>query len=170
MSKQKAFSGEQSLNAGPIKPLVLVAEDHEDTRELLNIVLARQGLDVVEALNGADAVDVAERVHPDAILMDTLLPGLDGIAATRRMRELELLREVPIIFLSGRAEPAVIAEAWAACDDYLVKPIDLDQLNQVLAHCIAEKYDARHGLRSKGQLTMSCVDGSGDLPKARIDR
>src|SRR5215213_11295115 len=82
---------------------VLVAEDHDDTRLLLRTLLERRGLAVVEAADGVEACDVAEREHPDLILMDGGLPLLDGIAATRRLRGLATFSAVPIVFLSGHA-------------------------------------------------------------------
>jgi CheY-like chemotaxis protein len=116
------------------KPLVLVVEDHEDTRFLLKYLLTMRGLDVAEAANGEEAVDMAERLHPGLILMDVSLPRLDGLSAMRRMRELATLGEVPVIFLSGHAEPAAQARARdAGCDDYLIKPLDIGRLDRVLA-------------------------------------
>lgn len=112
---------------------VLVAEDHEDTRVLLRTLLERRGLAVVEARDGVEACDVALRERPDLILMDGGLPLLDGIAATRRLRGLEPLSGVPIIFLSGHAAPQHQMEARAAgCDEYVVKPFDLARLDGVL--------------------------------------
>jgi len=116
------------------KPLVLVVEDDEDNRFLIRYLLTSRGFDVAEAENGEEAVDMAERLHPGLILMDGSLPRLDGFSATRRMRELAALRGVPIVFLSGHAEPAAQAKARdAGCDDYLVKPIDIARLDGVLA-------------------------------------
>lgn len=116
------------------KPLILVVEDHQDTRDLLSYMLTSLGFGVAEAENGEDAIDMAERLHPGLILMDVSLPRLDGLSATRRMRELETLRTVPIVFLSGHAEPAWEVKARdAGCDDYLVKPFQIAQLDRVLA-------------------------------------
>ena len=65
--------------------------------------------------------------------MDGTLPGLDGLAATRRMRRIQALHNVPIIFLSGQVDPAFRCVAFAAgCDEYLDKPINFDQLDDVL--------------------------------------
>lgn len=126
--------------AGSSKPLVLIVEDHEDTRFLLKYLLMMRGFEVAEAENGVDAIELAERLHPGLILMDCELPRLDGFSATRRMRELTTLRRVPIIFLSGHAELTSLAEARAAgCDDYLVKPLDLDRLDSVLAQHLPYK-------------------------------
>ena len=113
---------------------VLVAEDHADTRLLLRTLLERHGLAVVEACNGEEACDVAVRERPDLILMDGGLPVLDGIAATRRLRGLDSLSGVPIVFLSGHAGPQYQLDARAAgCDDYVVKPFDLARLDNILA-------------------------------------
>lgn len=112
---------------------VLVAEDHEDTRCLLRVLLERGGHAVVEAGDGVAAVDAAERERPDLILMDGGLPLLDGVAATRRLRGMPALAAVPIVFLSGHAGPKDRADALdAGCDEYVVKPFDLGRLETVL--------------------------------------
>ena len=114
-------------------PLVMVAEDHEDTRFMLRTILEGRGLAVVEAGDGEEAVSLAERETPDLILMDGSLPRLDGISAMRRMRGLTSLSGVPIVFLSGHAGPQQqLAAREAGCDDYIVKPFSLDRLDQVL--------------------------------------
>jgi CheY-like chemotaxis protein len=93
----------------------------------------RGGVSVVEAENGEAATALAESLRPDIILMDGTLPLLDGFAATRRIRELTSGRDVPIIFLSGHAQPASEAKAFAAgCTYYLVKPFALGELERVL--------------------------------------
>src|SRR5215216_6278922 len=105
---------------------VLVAEDHEDTRCLLRTILEKRGLVVFEAQDGEEAVRLAERELPDLILMDGSLPLLDGFAATRRLRLLDTLSGVPIVFLSGHAGAQHVLEARdAGCDDYVIKPFDL---------------------------------------------
>ncbi|HEY9283172.1 MAG TPA: response regulator [Pyrinomonadaceae bacterium] len=118
----------------PAALLVLVVEDHEDTRLLLRTILEmRGGVSVVEAENGAAAIAMAERLRPDLILMDGTLPLLDGFAATRHIRALASASGVPIVFLSGHAQPASEAMAFAAgCTDYLVKPFALGELERVL--------------------------------------
>ena len=119
---------------------VLVVEDHEDTRFLLRAILEmRGGISVMEAENGEMAIALAKNVHVDLILMDSDLPLLDGYAATRRMRELAPTREVPIVFISGHAQPAAEAQAFAAgCNAYLVKPFGLGELDGVLERYLAQ--------------------------------
>ncbi len=112
---------------------VLVAEDHDDTRFLLRLLLEQRGLAVVEATDGEEACEVAARECPDLILMDGGLPLLDGIAATRRMRGLASLARVPIVFLSGHAGPQHQHAALdAGCDEYVVKPFEIERLDNVL--------------------------------------
>lgn len=118
---------------------VLVAEDHEDTRFLLRTLLERRGLAVVEAEDGVEALDAAEREHPDLILMDSGLPLLDGLAATRLMRRVPALSTVPIVFLTGHTGPQAESAARAAgCNDYVVKPFDIAQLDGILNRHLAE--------------------------------
>jgi len=106
---------------------VLVVEDHEDTRFMLRTMLElRGGIVVVEAENGAMAIALATNVHVDLILMDTDLPVVDGYAATSRIREYTPTQEIPIVMMSGHAEPAAQMRAFAAgCTEYLVKPFSL---------------------------------------------
>ena len=80
---------------------ILVAEDHNDTRDLLRVFLELEGYEVIEAKNGAEAVVLAERENPDLILTDLQMPELDGVAAVKQIRCVEQLRDVPILAMSG---------------------------------------------------------------------
>lgn len=117
-----------------VKPKVLVVEDHEDTRQMLHTMLEMRGCRVVLAGNGLEAVEVARREQPALILMDGSLPVLDGLAATRLIRRVGLLRDVLIVALNGWGTPSYHAAALAAgCDDCLEKPIDFERLEYHLA-------------------------------------
>jgi two-component system KDP operon response regulator KdpE len=122
------------------RPLVLVSEDDADTRFLFRTILSLRGYAVVEAADGEESVKLAESAHPDLILMDGGLPRLDGLAATRRIRQLDERRRVPIVFISGHAEPSFDAAAReAGCDEYLVKPLDFDKFRVVLERYLDRK-------------------------------
>ena len=114
--------------ANTFQPCVLVVEDHDDTRLMLKTMLqTRSSIAVVEAENGEMAIALATNVRIDLILMDTDLPLLDGYAATIRIRENTRTREIPIVMMSGHAEPAAQLKAFAAgCTEYIVKPFSLD--------------------------------------------
>lgn len=106
-----------------------------------------RGFSVVEAEDGFEAVDVAERECPDLILMDGGLPLLDGIAVTRRLRRVPALAAVPIVFLSGHTGPQAVSAALdAGCDEYVVKPFDIARLDSVLnrhLHGRGRRYNER---------------------------
>ncbi len=138
---------------------VLVAEDHEDTRTLLRLLLEKRGFAVVEASDGREAVAAAERERPDLILMDGGLPLLDGVAATRRLRGLPALSTVPIVFLSGHAGPQHQAAARdAGCDDYVVKPFNIALLENVLNRHLR----GRAGLSKRGFEEQMAQSGIGE--------
>ncbi len=116
-------------NRSRVRPLVLVVEDHEDTRLLYRYVLEMLGYEVIEATKGADAIRLAKEQLPDLVLIDTNLPEVDGLSATRSMRQEVTLIGLPIIFISGHAQPEFRAAALAAGgNDYLVKPMSISDL------------------------------------------
>ena len=111
------------------QPTILVVEDHDDTRQMLSILLEGWGARVVEASDGLQAVEMASREKPRLILMDGRLPLLDGLDATRKIRENPLLDDVKIVALSGCESPRYHAEALAAgCNDSMEKPFDFEKL------------------------------------------
>lgn len=135
LTRPKKRAGKQSHYSSQrdASPLVLVVEDHEDTLFLLTYLLGIRGCRVQVAKDGEQALSMAERERPDLVLMDISLPKLDGLAATRRMRETESLRATPVVFLSGHAEAPFRQQALAqGGDDYIVKPFTVSQLERVL--------------------------------------
>jgi len=105
-------------------PLVLIAEDHEDSRDALRTLLDAFGFRVVEAGNGREAVERALAERPDVILMDMMMPYVDGFQATREIRAVEDLRGVPILAITAM-EGARQRVLDAGCDDLVPKPIDV---------------------------------------------
>jgi two-component system, cell cycle response regulator DivK len=113
---------------------IMVVEDYDDTRLLLRRVLEIKGYRVLEAINGQQAVDIAEREHPDLILMDLDLPILDGIAATQRIRQHAELSRVPIVAVTAYPMSYTHVKAFAkGCNEYMAKPIDLNELTELLS-------------------------------------
>jgi CheY-like chemotaxis protein len=105
-------------------PLVLIAEDHVDSRDALQTLLEALGYGVRVAGNGAEAVEVARASRPDLILMDMMMPQVDGFAATRTLRADPAFHEVPIIAITAMegARESVLA---AGCSDMVLKPVDI---------------------------------------------
>ena len=107
---------------------VLVVEDVDFNRELI-VQLLEDKYQVIEAVNGQEGIELAERERPELILMDLSLPVMDGWEATRRLKASDDLRSIPVIALTARAMKGDKEKALAAgCDDYLVKPLDEDEL------------------------------------------
>ena len=101
---------------------------------MLHVVLEMWGCRVVEACNGLEAVEAASREKPQFILMDSRLPFLDGLEATRLIRKNGLRDQVKILALNGSGSPQYHADALAAgCDDSIEKPFDLDRIRTYLS-------------------------------------
>ncbi len=112
---------------------VLLVEDTEDNRFMMKRLLEMSSYEVVEAVNGKEAVEIAIEEQPDVILMDLSLPLIDGLGATRRIRKLPGLRQVPIIAVSAHDTADFHSEALSAgCDAYITKPIDFAQLEALV--------------------------------------
>ena len=110
-----------------------MVEDFEDSRFMMRRLLEMAGYDVVEASDGQQSVELAAQERPALILMDLSLPKLDGLAATRLIRQHEAVGKLPIVAVSAHDSPESRSEALeAGCDDYVTKPIDFDQLYSLL--------------------------------------
>ena len=115
------------------KVSVLLVEDTEDSRFMMRRLLEMAGYSVLEARNGEEAVVVTRDQSPDVILMDLSLPVIDGLQATRLIRDLPHSQDTPIVVVSAHDMADFEAEARAAgCDQYLTKPIDFTELEQVI--------------------------------------
>ena len=116
---------------------VLLVEDSEDNRFMMRRLLEMTGYRVVEAMNGEEAVKLAERETPQLILMDLSLPVLDGLAATRLIRKLPQLASTPIIAVSAHDTADFQSEAIkAGCNSYVTKPIDFSELETLIRQLV----------------------------------
>jgi CheY-like chemotaxis protein len=115
-----------------MKSKVLVVEDYDDSREFLKFILEDYGFDVLEATNGYEAVEALKNQAPDLILMDISMPVMDGLTATRRIREQKRFQKLPIIAITAQSEGVRGRAFEAGCNDLLSKPLDFDDLGPVL--------------------------------------
>ncbi|HLM56314.1 MAG TPA: response regulator [Pyrinomonadaceae bacterium] len=116
---------------------ILIVEDYEDTSLAMRLALEDQGYRIVEAADGARAVEMAETIRPDIILMDLNLPGLDGLEATRRIRQHPGLRDTVIVAVTAHQDQDYRSRALAAgCNAFVSKPIDFDFLNDLLTNLL----------------------------------
>jgi len=108
---------------------ILLVEDNDMNRDMLSRRLLRKGYEVVMALDGQQAVEMAAAEKPDLILMDMSLPVLDGWEATRRIKAAAETQGIPVIALTAHAMSGDREKALeSGCDDYDTKPIDLPRL------------------------------------------
>ncbi len=106
-----------------MSPRILIVEDQEDNRKILRDLLTSAGFTPLEATTGEEGVTLAEREHPDLILMDIQLPGLDGYEATRRIKAIPALQQIPVIAVTSYALSGDDVKARdAGCDGYITKP------------------------------------------------
>ena len=111
------------------RPLVLVVEDYQDAREMYAAYLQFSGFDVAEAGNGVEAIEMTQALLPDIVLMDLALPRMDGWEATRRLKNDERTRHIPIVALTGHALAGHAEGARdAGCDAFVTKPCLPDAL------------------------------------------
>lgn len=126
------------MEKDPRDRTVLIVEDSDDARYFMRLSLEQLGYLIIEAENGARAVEIAQLERPDIILMDLSLPILDGIAATERIRASDGLQGIPIIAVTAHQETDFRVGAKAAgFDAYVTKPIDIDFLGDLIQGLLA---------------------------------
>jgi len=113
---------------------LLLVEDNEDNARALARLLARRGFEVSVAATGAEALAKAEEVRPAVVLMDIGLPDMDGLEATRRLKQVPDLADIPVIALTAHAMAEDMRAAVSAgCTDFAAKPVDLTVLLSKIA-------------------------------------
>ena len=106
-------------------PRILVVDDTPENLEIMTMRLQRHGYDIVTAVDGEDALDKVRAMQPDLVLLDIMMPKLDGIALTKRLKADTSLPFIPIVLLTAKADANdVVAGLDAGGDDYLTKPVD----------------------------------------------
>jgi CheY-like chemotaxis protein len=120
------------------EPLVLVADDDEDVRELVVFRLARAGYDVITAGDGQEALDIALDRRPQVCVIDVMMPGLDGYEVTQRLRASAELGDVAILLLTASVDAAAVEKGFAAgADDYINKPFSPAELADRVAAALS---------------------------------
>jgi len=117
--------------------LILVVDDSADNVAVLSLDLQQQGYRVVTATNGEEAISVASSTLPNLILMDISMPRLDGLGATRRIREKDALRNIPVIAVTAFGTEGFQRAAYdVGVSGYLTKPIDFTRMHQLVARLL----------------------------------
>lgn len=119
---------------------ILLVEDFDDTRLMMKLWLVKNGYRVLEAETGEEAISVARRELPDLIIMDVMMPGMNGLDATQRIREYQPLRLTPIVAVSayGADEYRSIA-IEAGCNEYVSTPFEPDALAELIKTLLTKR-------------------------------
>lgn len=132
------------------RPRVLLVDDDEDVRYMTRVGLGFEGFDVVEAGDGETGLEAARAEHPDVVILDIMMPGMDGIAVLRAMRGEPELATLPVVLLTAKAGAATERDGWdAGATAYLTKPFT--------------------GAALAGTLRRLLDGGTGDTARARHD-
>jgi DNA-binding response OmpR family regulator len=119
-------------------PRILIVDDENDFIELLQYKLAGHGYDLVVANDGVHALSQARLLKPDLILLDILLPDLDGLSVCEILRRQPSTKKIPVIFMSALSSEVTRRTASMQAVDFFTKPLDLERLQQRIAdllHC-----------------------------------
>lgn len=135
---------------------ILVVEDYDDIRQMLRLLLESEQLRVLEAADGAEALNIIKRQRPDVVLMDLGLPGFDGFETIRRIRKIDGFQNTPIIVLSAHSGQSNYESAFRAGTNYfMTKPVDFDELESLLKRILNGDVSQPRDGRSAAQRAVS---------------
>jgi len=122
------------------KPFILLAEDDEANVETISCYLQAKGYEIFLAYDGQHAIDVTQLVGPDLIVMDIQMPGMDGLAAIKVIRQLDRFQTIPIIALTALAMKGDQERCLeAGANLYLSKPVKLKQLDMAIKQLLSDR-------------------------------
>jgi two-component system, cell cycle response regulator DivK len=117
---------------------VLIAEDNPDVREMMTFLIHTHGYEVLEAEDGQQAVNKTKQYHPDLVLMDIMMPVMDGLEATRIIREFAEFEKVPIVAVTAYGKSCYQKAIAAGCNEVIDKPVDFESLQPFLGRYLHE--------------------------------
>lgn len=119
---------------------ILVVDDNVDMVDLLKSILEMEGYEVIEAFDGQEALDKTKQQHPDFILLDIMMPVMDGWEACRRLKGCRKTSEIPVTILTARVDPQDKERAsQLGAEDYLTKPFEPDELLKRIKKVVVKK-------------------------------
>jgi len=138
-----------------MKKHLLVVEDDEDIRALLRHTLAREGFAVLEAATGREGLAAAATKHPDAVILDLMLPDIDGLEVCRRLKGDPELKHIPVLMLTAKSEDTdIVVGLELGAEDYITKPFSprvlIARLRSVLRRVAARAEAAAEEIRAEG--------------------
>ena len=122
------------------KPLILVADDEEDIKSVLEMFLDVAGYDVVSAYDGLDAIEKIKESKPDLVLMDIMMPLIDGIEVVRQMKADDSIKHIPVVMLTAASKSDMVDKAMkAGAHDYIQKPFEPEQVQSLIEKILMSK-------------------------------
>ena len=132
-----------SIRSGNFLPTILLVEDFDDTRLMMKMWLVKNGYRVIEAETGEEAIVLAQQERPDLILMDVMMPGMNGLDATQRIRQDRALRRTPIVAVSAYgAEEYRSLALDAGCNEYVSTPFEPQKLADLIKDLLQDEESA----------------------------
>ncbi len=151
------YKGEQVVKALPKAKRILVVDDEEPVLRSLRRILVASGYEALVAASGIQGLDLARKMPPDLILLDLSMPGMDGLAVCRELRQWS---SAPIIVVSARGEERFKVHALdLGADDYLTKPFGSDELLARIRACLRRSAGREADEAPEGEPTLSSEDG-----------
>ncbi len=112
---------------------ILIIDDDENIRKLVSFNLTMDGHEILQAVNGKDGLKKAKKEIPDLILLDVMMPVMDGIETCKRLKKESKTQNIPIFMLSAKGQMRDLDEAFdAGADNYITKPFEVEKLNDVI--------------------------------------
>ena len=153
--------------------VVLVVDDVPDNLAVLHDALDESGYTVLVATHGAEALQRAAAMRPDLVLLDAVMPGMDGFEVARRLKADPATAPIPVVFMTGLTDTEHVVQAFAAGGiDYVTKPLrPREVLARIAAHLRAARaqHQARHALDAFGHATLVLRARDGDRKSTRLN-
>lgn len=144
------------------KPTILLTDDSDAFLMYMSVVIARMGLEVIPVDNGSDAIKLASIMDPDMILLDVIMPDVDGLTVLRHLRQNDRLSHIPVVMLTIVSEDQKIRECEnLGCSGYITKPIHLNEFHeQINKHLKHRDFHNRQFLRTSYEKKIRIIHES----------
>lgn len=146
---------------------ILIVDDEPDILEFVGYNLRREGYEVHTASNGREAVAAAGRIDPHLVVLDVMMPEMDGLETCRMIRTHKALKSVPVIFLTAKGEEeSQIGAFEVGADDYIVKPVHVKVLMSRIRAVLKRAYGAEEGVTARAAAARACGTEEGAAARA----
>lgn len=160
----------EELTITALRSLVMIVDDDMSMRFFLRVLLERDGYTVVEAEDGSQALSMYQRLQPDLILLDAMMPVMDGFTACRQLRALPGGEDIPILMVTALKEDEAIDRAFeVGATDYVIKPVHKTVLRRRVRHLLRAK-KAEDVLRQSVYLYQMIIGNQLELPVNGVEK